>query len=51
MSCLLSLICFAIYWFTSKPELMIAAGLFAIAAEIYSANNHKKKEEETDEKA
>lgn len=45
MSCLLSVVCFVAYWITDRPELMIAAGLFAIAAEII-ANKDTKKEEE-----
>ena len=43
MSCLLSLVCFIAYWFSWRPELMIAAALFAIAAEICS---HKYDKEE-----
>ena len=46
MSCLLSVVCFVAYWITDRPELMIAAGLFAIAAEIYYSRTHKDDKEE-----
>ena len=45
MSCVLSVVCFVAYWITDRPELMIAAGLFAIAAEIIAHKNTKKEEE------
>ena len=51
MSCLLSLVCFVAYWFSWRPELMIAAALFAIAAEIYYSRTHKDDKEENNEEA
>ena len=45
MSCLLSLVCFVAYWCTWKPELMIAAALFAIAAEIYFHKDDKEEKQ------
>ena len=45
MSCLLSVVCFVAYWITDRPELMIAAALFAIAAEIYSHKDDKEEKQ------